>query len=182
MDVHQIFERKIDKPELRNRHTVSATGRLSSQATTQCSAGEVEASSRVAATTPVSAVMKSVLCVRPELEIDDLETLLLEQHVSGVPVVDEKGFLVGVVSKTDLVRHEKLDNEQWVERMGEIRAPARVAEIMTRHPASVGANASIAEAVQLMLTHRIHRLPVVSEAGEVLAIVTPLDVLGWVTS
>ena len=181
MGVHGIRVRKTDELEVRNRHTVSATGRLSSKATTRCRAREL-GTSRVAATTPVSAVMKSVVCVRPELEVDDLETLLLDQEVSGVPVVDEKGFLVGVVSKTDLVRHEKLDNDQWVERMGEIRSPARVAEIMTRHPASIGVNASIAEAVQLMLTRRIHRLPVVSEAGEVLAIVTPLDVLGWITS
>ncbi len=181
MNVGEISQGRIGPLEVRNRHTVSANGHLSSRPTARCAVREPGAS-RVAAKTAVSAIMKSVVCVRPELEVDDLETLLLGRHVSGVPVVDEKGFLVGVVSKTDLVRHERLENEQWVERMGELRAPARVAEIMTRHPFSIRVTASIAEAVELMLTRRIHRLPVVSESGEVLAIVTPLDVLGWIAS
>jgi CBS domain-containing protein len=133
-------------------------------------------------TTPLSSIMKSVVCVRPELGLEALERLLVERGVSGVPVVDEKRLLTGVVSQTDVVRHEKLENDLSAEQMRPVPVPATVAEVMTRHPVALRETASIAEAVELMLSRGVHRIPIVSETGAVLAMVTPFDVLAWVVS
>lgn len=55
--------------------------------------------------TPLSEVMtRDVLCVLPDLDLGELTALLLELNIGGAPVVDDAGFPIGVVSRSDLVR------------------------------------------------------------------------------
>src|SRR5262249_20276685 len=57
---------------------------------------------------PIAAIMsREVLCVTPEVGVDEIMTLLVEQCVGAVPVVDAQGRPVGIVSKSDLVRAER---------------------------------------------------------------------------
>jgi len=116
--------------------------------------------------TPISAVMSSVVaCVRSDVSIDALTSLLLERGIGGVPVVDGSGAPVGVVSKTDLVRAGS--------------AQGTVADIMTDMTFSLPVSANLSQAAALMAYEGVHRVPVTCTAGKVVGIVSALDILRW---
>lgn len=125
--------------------------------------------------TTVDEVMKDPICVRKDVTIDELTSIFVNEKISGLPVVDGEGKLLGVVSKTDLVeaREGKLD------RMPE---PITAGELMTPHPHALAPTASIAEASSLMREHRVHRAPVVSRSGHVVGVLTALDIARWIST
>lgn len=121
--------------------------------------------------TPVVSIMgKRVICVAPETSTTLLRDLLLERGLTGAPVVQTDGTVVGFVSRADLLRN------QWP------GGAATVGQIMTPLAVTVSETASIAEASALMALEGVHRLPVVNNAmsGKVVGVVSALDVLGWI--
>jgi CBS-domain-containing membrane protein len=146
----------------------------------------------VADYTPVSAVMSAdVTCVRADVSVDDLTTLLLEREISGVPVVDAAGAPVGVVSKTDLVRdgYENGDMEELdqasLRDLGagfheSSMAGRTVADIMLGMTFALPEDATLSQACALMAYEGVHRLPVTSPEGKVVGILSALDVLRWI--
>ena len=117
--------------------------------------------------TPVIAIMgRRVICVAPETSTALLRDLLLERGLTGAPVVNGDGGVLGFVSRADLLRSQ---------------APATAGEIMTPLAVTVSEGASIAEASALMALEGVHRLPVVNDAmsGKVVGTISALDVLGW---
>lgn len=149
--------------------------------------------------TPVTAIMtRDVVCVSPDVSVESLTGLFLSRGFGGAPVVDDTGKPVGVVSKTDILR-----NDQEQGDTGEIESPrgsnaARaeaaldsglhlhrlvretVADIMMPIAFTLRENASIAQAAALMAYEGVHRIPVVSSSGDVVGLVSSLDVLRWV--
>jgi CBS domain-containing protein len=113
---------------------------------------------------------RSVFCVGPDLSLAGLSELLLARGFSGAPVVDAAGRPIGVVTKTDLLR-SRMDTREWREKT--------VAELMMPVVLSVPESATIAQASALMSSERVHRLPVVSDSGVVVGIVSSMDVLAW---
>lgn len=143
-------------------------------------------------------MVRDVVCVRPETTIESLRLVLLERGISGAPVVNDEGTLVGVVTKTDLVRWD-LDNTDpgaassgWVhpshrEGIHEELGPGfhaedipggLVGEIMTPLPVALPSHSTVLHASALMAYTGAHQIVVVDDA-EVVGIVTPSDVLGW---
>lgn len=145
--------------------------------------------------TRVSAIMTSdVVCVRPDLSIEALGALLLERGISGVPVVDDQGYPIGMVSKTDLVREaiEGGDVEESVRltKCGQLYELERgyhaealplatVEDVMMQMAFTLSEDTSISQAAALMAFEGVHRVPVVSAEGKVVGIVSSLDVLAW---
>ncbi len=116
--------------------------------------------------TPVSQIMTAdVVCVREDLSLTALTTLLLERNVSGAPVVDADGRPIGVVSKSDLLRRDGV--------------PGCVAEVMTPMSFVLHPEASVSQAAALMAFEGVHRLLVVSDDGKVIGLVSSLDVMRW---
>ncbi len=118
--------------------------------------------------TCVGAVMSGdVICVTADLGADELAALLVDRGFSGAPVVDGEGRPIGVVSKTDLVR--------------EAGAPAcaTVGDLMTPLAFTLPEHAPLARAVALMAEERVHRLPIVSDDGRVVGVLTAFDVVRW---
>ena len=147
---------------------------------------------------PVSAVMTSnVICVEPDVGIESLLSVLLERAISGVPVGDETGKPVGIVSKTDLVRlledgaipdsgHElHVRSEDGFEyELGpgfhaEELSGVTAADLMCPLVYSVHPDSSLAQAAAMMAFEGVHRVPVVSDAGEVVGLLSAIDVLRW---
>jgi CBS domain-containing protein len=125
---------------------------------------------RSADLTPVSEIMaRDVVSVPPHLGVEELAELLLSKGISGVPVVDELGKPIGVVSKTDLLPP----------RGTPTRSNATVADIMMRCAFFVVESESIAKAAGLMAYEGVHRVPVVGAKGTVTGMVSPLDVMRW---
>jgi len=150
-----------------------------------------------AARVPVTSIMTTdVLHARPDMSLESLAELLLRSGLSRVPVVDARGKVVGMVSKTDLVaeQQQRGDTEEGMvaelplRRGGSFKEPglhvhelgATVQDVMTREVVALPETASIADAAVLMSTLQLHGVPVVSPAQRLLGMVSSLDVISWV--
>ena len=117
----------------------------------------------------VGAVMtRTTYCVRPDVAAARVAALLLEHRLGGMPVVDAAGRPIGVISKTDLLRHAHDGDAALV---GDIMMPMAVV---------LGQDVPIAQAAALMAGEGIHRLPIVDDTGAVCGILSALDVVRWV--
>jgi CBS domain-containing protein len=118
---------------------------------------------------------KDVITVTPHTTIEKAAKIMLQTHISGLPVVDDAGKLVGVVSERDFLRRGEIGTGRrrpaWLEFfMGPGRAAAefvhergrKVADIMTPDPVTVDEETPLEELVQLMEKKDIKRLPVMS--------------------
>ncbi len=130
-----------------------------------------------------------VLTVAPEATIDAAMRLMLDNAISGLPVVDAGGQLVGMVTEGDFLRRAELGTERrrprWLEillgpgRIADEYAHSRgrkVAEVMTRDVTSVAGDTPVAELVRLMERRRIKRVPVLRD-GALVGIVTRANLL-----
>lgn len=131
-----------------------------------------------------------VVTIHPEASLKDLAELMVAHRVSGVPVVDRGGMLIGVVSESDVM--EKIDGaavadaEGGLPRLltalskaldGSSKPTARaVADLMTTRVVTAGPDATVQELVHLMIAYDINRVPVV-ETGRLVGIVTRADIL-----
>lgn len=137
-----------------------------------------------AVVTAKSVMKKKVITVRENLLARELAQLFEDKHISGAPVVDRQGALVGVVSKSDLVRHEVegadvySDSEQHLPKGFHVENPDRttVADIMTPAVITATEDAPAAELARLMRKRRIHRVFITREK-RLKGIVTTLDLL-----
>jgi len=131
----------------------------------------------------------TVITVQATDPLKDVAQLLVDRRISGVPVVDAEGVLVGVVSEADFLLKEGGPESEQVSRFRRLveSADARMArrqklaatttgELMTSPPVTIGPRRPIAEAARLMTGRRVNRLPVV-DAGRLIGIVTRADLL-----
>ncbi|CAG0984520.1 hypothetical protein PHYC_01950 [Phycisphaerales bacterium] len=135
---------------------------------------------------------KEPVCAEPSTTIRQLARLFEENEISGAPVVDGQGRVIGIVSKTDLIRRcaegtrERAPGylfEVICDQGGEdeelIPEPlVCVEDFMTEDPAMVNAETPATEIAKLMFERRIHRVIVVDEERFPVGIITTLDVLG----
>lgn len=134
---------------------------------------------------------KKVVTVTGAMTLRELAKLLVEKRISGAPVVDGRGKLIGVVSQTDLVRHEReagteravpayyKDHEDWVLARGlQFEDPdfTRVEDIMTPAVLSADELTPVEELARTMLRRRVHRL-IVTDKGRLRGIVSATDLL-----
>lgn len=137
----------------------------------------------------VADVMTSgVASVHPDTSVPDAVKLMLEHRVSGLPVIDDKGELVGIVTEGDFLRRVETGTERhrprWIEffRTGKLAEEyvlthgRKVSEVMTPEVVTIADDAPLAQAVDLMERLRIKRIPVVSN-GKVVGIVSRADLL-----
>jgi CBS domain-containing protein len=130
-----------------------------------------------------------VISVAPDESILKCVRLMLEYRISGLPVVDDKGSLVGIVTEGDFLRRAETGTERkrprWLEFFtgpgrlaGEyVQSHGRkVGEVMTRDPITIAEDTPVVEAVRLMEERRIKRLPVL-RAGKVVGIVSRANLL-----
>jgi len=95
-----------------------------------------------------------------DMPLSDAAAMMEFYRVSGLPVVDWNGDLVGVISQTDLL-HARTTEELWSSWPG-----LAVRHLMTRPAVTVTADVAIEDAARLMEERRIHRLVVTSANGE----------------
>ncbi len=128
----------------------------------------------------VASVMSpAVLCVRDDVSVDELVLLLVEHGISGVPVVDEAGRPIGVVSRSDLLWEDYDEVEARVERYHAPKRPLAVREIMTSKVFSLPEGATLSQAAAAMAQEGVHRLPILDENGAVVGILSAGDLLAW---
>lgn len=138
-----------------------------------------------------------VVFCKPEDSVRDTAKILKEHNVSGAPVIED-GKLVGIVSEADLLKllvlpehgglwlpspfevievpiRELLSWEETKSMLSDVGSK-QVGEMMKKEVYTISPEASVEEASELMIRHRINRLPVVEE-GRVVGIVTRGDII-----
>ena len=128
---------------------------------------------------------QDVISVSPEAPLKEAARRMLEAHVSGLPVTDEDGKLVGVITEADFVKTEadrrsraRAGLLRWFVRDSEITDTARtVGDAMTTHVLTLGSESDHTEAARLMRNEGIKRIPIVDEAGHVRGIVSRSDIM-----
>ena len=132
---------------------------------------------------------RRVISVAPDASIGEALRLMLANQISGLPVVDESGRLVGIVTEGDFLRRSETGTERrrprWLEFLlgpGMIASDyvhshaRRVDQVMTSDVQTVTEEAQLGDIVTLMEKHRIKRLPVV-RGDEVVGIVSRANLL-----
>jgi CBS domain-containing protein len=140
----------------------------------------------------VSDVMtRRVVTVHQGQPFKDLVQLMHDHGVSGVPVVDDDGRLVGIVSEADLLLSDVKGREpkprslflEWLlhpkrlQEMEERAQDARARDVMVKDVISVRPDTPLQEAIRTLLRHGVKRLPVVDSEQRVVGIVSRRDLL-----
>ncbi len=136
---------------------------------------------------------KSVLSVHIATTLQELVELFIAKKVSGVPVIDDKNNLVGIISKTDLVTHglekelstilrEKIPRSAYMdlpdfnELLGDEAFHETVEDIMTTPAITVDPDTDISVVVKTMLENKIHRV-VVTTDNKISGIIASMDLI-----
>ncbi len=112
--------------------------------------------------------------VRSEASVAEAILTLADAHVSGVPVVDGAGRMVGVLSSTDVLAAEAEAEDAEARQTLLEETPVR--EIMTRRPYTIAPGADVREAAQQMLYADVHRLFVV-DGEEAVGVISTTDIV-----
>lgn len=134
-----------------------------------------------------------VVTVHPDDDIEKVAGLLLKNHISGLPVLDDSGKLVGIVTEGDLVSSQKpvrvplhvviLDSPIYLEKpqrfIDEIKRAAaqKVGDLMSAKLYTVGPEASVEAMAVKMVERRINRVPVVDADNKLIGIVSRQDII-----
>jgi CBS domain-containing protein len=135
---------------------------------------------------------KDVVTATPDMEITQAARLLLENHFNGLPVVDDKGRLIGIICQDDLIVQQKklplpslftffdglipLTSYRSLEKEVDKIVASKVSQAMTSDPITIGPDTSLEDIATLMVNNNVHTLPVV-EGGRLVGIIGKEDVL-----
>ena len=110
----------------------------------------------------------------PDASLDDASRIMADAHVSGLPVVDRRGRLVGVISTTDILASEE-EAEDPATRVA-LYQETPVQDLMTPRPVTIGPEAQLKEAAQQLLYADVHRLFVV-DGDRLVGVISTTDIV-----
>ena len=135
---------------------------------------------------------KEVITVTADTEITQAAKLLLENHFNGLPVVDDRGKLIGIICQDDLIVQQKglplpslftffdglisLTSYRSLEKEMEKIVATNVAQAMIPDPITVDPDTSLEDIATLMVNNNIHTLPVL-DGGRLVGIIGKEDIL-----
>ncbi|MCF4968414.1 phosphoribulokinase [Nostoc sp. CMAA1605] len=133
------------------------------------------------------------IVVRPATPLQEAIQILAERRISGLPVVDDVGKLIGIISETDLMWQASgmtppayvmfldsviyLKNPAAYERDLHKALGQTVGEVMSKNPITITADKTLQQAAQIMHDRNVHRLPVIDNTGKVIGILTRGDIV-----
>jgi CBS domain-containing protein len=136
---------------------------------------------------PVSGVMTTnVVTVTPDADVHEVATLLAENKISGLPVVDDQNRVVGLISEADVLSMTGVTREHTIkdvirhilgESVPKQRHGETVRDFMTSPALTITPHADIREAAGILDEKRIKRLPVVDKEQRLLGIVSRADII-----
>lgn len=122
---------------------------------------------------------KNLVTVLADSSIADVVVALADSHVSAVPVVDEHGGMLGVISASDVLQAEAEAQDTEARTMVLEATVAR--DLMTRVVRTIGPEASLKEAALRMLYSDVHRLFVLEE-GRLVGVISAMDLVATIAT
>ncbi|WP_417910034.1 CBS domain-containing protein [Candidatus Electronema sp. PJ] len=135
----------------------------------------------------------NVIAVTPDTAVRELARILSENRISGAPVVDGMGKVIGVVTESDLIFQNKkvhiptalaildafffLEDPDVMEREMKKIAGTTVADIQTSKPVTVQQNTPMEEVATLMAEKKVHTLPVLDENEQLVGVIGKSDII-----
>jgi CBS-domain-containing membrane protein len=139
--------------------------------------------------TAADVIVTDVITVSPEASLQQVAKILLDHRISGLPVVNAAGDLVGLISEGDLMRRIEIGTERrrswWLEMVTATHVQAhefvrshatKVADLMTTNVVTVGEDTPLREIATLLERHGIKRVPVVRE-GRLVGLISRANLL-----
>ena len=116
-----------------------------------------------------------LVTVRPDDKILSARRIMLEKKIRHLPVVDEKGKLIGIVSDRDIrdAMPSKLSEQSAEEVIGEFT----VADIMSKDPVTIREYHTLQDALLVMHSKKVGAFPVIDEAGTLKGIISTRDIM-----
>jgi CBS domain-containing protein len=108
---------------------------------------------------------KDVIAVSPAASVKELAKTLVRQQISGAPVMNKKGQIVGIVSEADIVANKG----------------KQVKDIMSKKVSSIAEDTPVEEIAALMTAHKISRLPVM-RGPKLVGLVSRADIVGAIAA
>lgn len=142
-------------------------------------------------TTAADLMTRDVLTVRPDMPLGEVAQLILNYKITALPVVDDEGQLLGIVSEGDLVRCSKAKRDAhrswWLTLLtssnsadanlaGQSHRP--IGEVMSKDVLLASEGERLPRLIELLSRRRIKRLPIVKE-GKLVGIVSRVDILRY---
>jgi CBS domain-containing protein len=143
--------------------------------------------------TVTDVMSRDPIVVRTETPLKEAIQILAEKRISGIPVVDDVGKLIGIISETDLMWQETgvtppayimfldsviyLQNPATYDRELHKALGQTVGEVMSKNPVTISPEKTVKEAAQLMHDRSVHRLPVIDSESQVVGILTRGDIV-----
>jgi CBS domain-containing protein len=134
---------------------------------------------------------RDVVTVGPDTSIPEIATILVKKHISGVPVLTDRGEIIGMVSQSDLLHRVEIGTEgetrrmSWFRNLADANALAReyakahglkARDVMSRYVISVHGDTALTDVADILDRHGIKRVPVV-QAGRLVGIITRGDLI-----
>ena len=131
----------------------------------------------------------NVITVSADASVGETAAILLSNHISGAPVVDAKGELIGIVSEGDLMRRPEIGTAKrhswWLELVSSERSQAfeyvkshsrKISDVMTRDVVTAKPDTPLGDIAAMLERNRIKRVPIV-EGGKIVGIVSRANIL-----
>lgn len=121
----------------------------------------------IAGLVPVTDIMtRDVICALADLSIESVTELLVKNSIGCVPIVDDDGRPIGMITKRDIVATSGV-------------IPRTAADAMLPIAFSLNERATVAQAAALMAMEDVHHAPIVSVRGRIVGLVSSLDIVRW---
>ncbi|MGE5197748.1 MAG: CBS domain-containing protein [Deltaproteobacteria bacterium] len=131
---------------------------------------------------------RNVITISPDASLKELGLLFKEKRISGIPIVNDDGNLVGIVTISDMLRvlntiytwrvlkfraDGKLDLSSWHE---EEKLKSKVQDIMTKEVVTLSEQATVDDLMRMVFTKNIHTIPIIKE-GKLTGIIGMRDLV-----
>ncbi len=140
---------------------------------------------------------KEVITIQKHASIEKLSSLLLKHEISGVPVVDDQGNMIGVVTEGDIIVKDSdlqfptyfklLDSIIYLESLSKFKRNlkkhmgTKVEDIMSKNVVTIDQETPVNKIANIMTSKNINRVPVVDQDKNLVGIVTRADLIKSMT-
>lgn len=129
---------------------------------------------------------RGVITVSPEDSLKDVGKILKEKRISGLPVVDSAGKIVGMITLTDLLKilsriyhwremEDRNPELKFSEMFEQEKSGAKVKDMMTKEVITLEEDSPLERVMELMFSRNVHTIPIITKSGELVGIVGKRD-------